>query len=148
MQRLGVADSIRRFDSWWNYKSDRDRTRGSSPFSGDAYGGRNLYVHLNFCFVRLVCLAFVVLFLTGSCREDSVSSAPRTVDEFSRKVQADTSFPMLVDLFGWPDADKGSGVHIYVYMLLDGTQIWIGFSSQILYMMHVDKDGALITKLL
>jgi len=46
----------------------------------------------------------------------------------------------LVNKFGEPDEDIGSGIHIYVYKLSDSTSIIIGYTDKILYAKHVDSD--------
>jgi len=47
-------------------------------------------------------------------------------------------------IFGKPDEDIGSGIHIYVYSLHDDTQIIIGYTDYTLYARHVDKDFNLL----
>lgn len=54
----------------------------------------------------------------------------------------------LVQTFGEPEDDKGSGIHIYVYRLEDGTEVWIGFTDQILYANHLDGQLNLLKELL
>ncbi|MGE5520907.1 MAG: hypothetical protein ACM3VS_13330 [Candidatus Dadabacteria bacterium] len=49
-----------------------------------------------------------------------------------------------VAIFGQPDDDTGSGIHIYVYNLKDGTRIRIGYVSSILYARHVDSSSNLL----
>jgi len=46
----------------------------------------------------------------------------------------------LVNKFGEPDEDIGSGIHIYVYRLSDSTAIIIGYTDKILYAKHVDSN--------
>ena len=46
--------------------------------------------------------------------------------------------------FGKPDEDKGSGIHIYVYKLKDGSAIWIGYTDKILYAKQMDRNRQLL----
>lgn len=49
-------------------------------------------------------------------------------------------YESIVPIFGKPDRDIGSGIHVYVYELKDSTEVWIGYLDMILYARHVDKD--------
>jgi hypothetical protein len=42
-------------------------------------------------------------------------------------------------IFGEPDADTGSGIHMYIYNLEDGTQVVIGYTDKILYARHINE---------
>lgn len=50
--------------------------------------------------------------------------------------------------FGEPHKDIGSGIHIYVYPLLDGTALRIGYTDQLIYAHHVDDKGQTIKKII
>jgi hypothetical protein len=50
-------------------------------------------------------------------------------------------------IFGLPDEDIGSGIHIYVYHLDDGTKIVIGYTDYIHNARHLDKDENLLHSL-
>lgn len=43
-------------------------------------------------------------------------------------------------VFGAPDDDIGSGIHIYVYNLKDGTQVHIAYTDKLLSARHVDGN--------
>ncbi len=47
-------------------------------------------------------------------------------------------------VFGPPDRDIGGDVHIFVYLLEDGSEVWIGLADRVLYARNVDSDGNLI----
>ena len=47
-------------------------------------------------------------------------------------------------VFGEPDADNGSGIHIYIYRLSDATEIWIGYTDKIIYARHLDSNQKLL----
>jgi hypothetical protein len=42
------------------------------------------------------------------------------------KLTAATTFKEMLGWAGAPDADIGSGIHIYVYRLDDGSEVWVG----------------------
>lgn len=52
-------------------------------------------------------------------------------------------YTAIVSKFGQPTKDIGSGIHIYVYVLDDATEIWIGYVDKILYARHMDKTQKL-----
>lgn len=96
--------------------------------------------------IKQVC--FLILLLAGiGCREEAVT-LDRSVQHFSAELTSETTFTTIVKKFGQPDLDRGSGIHIYVYRLSDSTEIWIGFSEHILYMVHVDGQGQVIQQLI
>ena len=70
-----------------------------------------------------------------------------TLDEFKITLDESLVLDFIFSKFGEPHADIGSGIHIYVYELNDSSQIWIGYSDDILYVQHVDSGGNLIEEL-
>jgi hypothetical protein len=66
-----------------------------------------------------------------------------TIEYFRAHLTADMTFSRMQLLFGKPDNDIGSGIHIYVYDLSDGTKIYIGYTDRILSAKHVDGDQLL-----
>ena len=69
------------------------------------------------------------------------------VQEFQEKFRPDMKYDDLVESFGNPDSDIGSGMHIYVYEMDDGNKILIGYADYIWYAKHVDYKYSLITDL-
>jgi hypothetical protein len=99
---------------------------------------------------KVYFLTFLVLFaISGSCAKDT-NSAKEGLDytDFEKSLKADMNYSTIVSLFGEPDSDIGSGIHIYVYRLIDSTEVWIGYTDKILYARHVDKDQQLIGTLI
>lgn len=58
------------------------------------------------------------------------------------------NYNAIVAKFGEPSKDIGSGIHIYVYILSDSTEVWIGYTDKILYARHLDKNHLLIENLI
>jgi hypothetical protein len=83
--------------------------------------------------LTLVCLALF------SCHDDEPVDRA-TITYFEEHLRAEMGLNSLVRTFGEPSDDRGSGIHIYIYPLTDGTEIWIGFTDQILYANHVDAQ--------
>jgi hypothetical protein len=95
----------------------------------------------------LVISASIILLL--SCNEDKEQAAQvLTLDFFEKNLQADMNYSSITNAFGLPSADIGSGIHIYVYPLSDGTQIRIGYVDKIMYARQCDKNGNVIKPLL
>ncbi len=84
-------------------------------------------------------LSFLILLFTNSCVQEHTVKK-NTYSDFSEKLKPDMTFEAIVQKFGEPLKDIGSGLHIYVYPLADSTEIWIGFSDRIMYAIQVDKD--------
>src|SRR5215213_9538144 len=92
---------------------------------------------------KSVFAILLFLVLTGSCsrQPDQVKDS---FEYFSTHLKADMSYPTIVNLFGAPDKDIGSGIHIYVYNLADGSAVWIGYTDKILYAKHVNSAGQML----
>ena len=81
---------------------------------------------------RLVLLALLLLPVVAYA-----ATRERSVKAF-RAIGARTGWAAVEARFGAPDADIGSGIHIYVYRLADGSEVRIGTPDrkQILYVIH------------
>lgn len=78
--------------------------------------------------------------IAGEC----ASKTARRIASF-RRIEAGMSFVEICQIVGLPDWDIGSGIHILVYDLDDGSRVAMGFfslSSQVLYASHEYPDGA------
>lgn len=94
---------------------------------------------------------FIILIalLLAACTDNELEASQKdTLAYFEEHLKADMNYEKLKRTFGEPDNDIGSGIHIYLYNLQDGTKIQIGFVDSILYARHVDANGQLIDKLL
>jgi len=96
-------------------------------------------------FLLLIAFAFTLLV---SCSKKEMTPEADTVEYFKLHLTADMNYTSITQKFGQPDGDKGSGIHIYVYRLKDGTAIWIGYTDKILYARHMDSNDQLIATLI
>lgn len=96
-------------------------------------------------FLLLIVFSFTVL---AGCSKKEKGPEAGTVEYFKQHLKADMNYTAITQTFGQPDADKGSGIHIYVYNLKDGTTIWIGYADKILYARQVDSNNQVIATLL
>lgn len=97
---------------------------------------------------RLLFLAVFAFALSAGCSKKEKEPEVRTVEYFTLHLTAAMNYSDITQTFGQPDADKGSGIHIYVYNLKDGTFVWIGYTDKILYARHMDSNNQLIATLL
>jgi len=67
-----------------------------------------------------------------------------TYECFKQNLEQEMNYNTIVKTFGEPSVDIGSGIHIYVYNLTDGTEIWIGYADSIMYAQHIDQDKNII----
>ena len=93
---------------------------------------------------------FIFLFVTTlsslSCLKHD--SEKRSFEYFSKFLKTDMKYTDIENTFGKPDEDKGSGIHIYVYKLKDGSAIWIGYTDKILYAKQMDRNQRLMHALI
>lgn len=92
-------------------------------------------------------LVLVLIFFSFGCSEENIQS-PLTYDHFKTNLTAEMTYNEVVDFFGEPSKDIGSGIHMYVYELSDSTEIWIGYADEILYARHVDENGQLLDEII
>ena len=87
-------------------------------------------------------LIIVVCFLTLTivCSKEDIDKMHLTYDDFKNHLTSEMNYEEIVKTFGEPAKDIGSGIHIYVYELIDSTEIWIGYTDKILYAIHVDEN--------
>ncbi|GAA5024889.1 hypothetical protein GCM10011506_08830 [Marivirga lumbricoides] len=85
-----------------------------------------------------------------SCTQDDDSSQTKTLEyaDFELKLNLEMTYNSLLEEFGEPSKDIGSGIHIYVYQLVDDTEIWIGYTNKIEYARHMDKDQQIIKEII
>ena len=90
----------------------------------------------------LLTLALIV----GSC--DEPDPHRDTLEYFQLYLTPEMKFDNLQNIFGDPDSDIGSGIHIYIYHLSDGTKIQIGYTDRILYARQLDQQDKLLLSLI
>lgn len=95
-------------------------------------------------------LAVLLTILFGCAKETPVvqQDTAKTSADFETNLKSDMDYKTIVSTFGQPTKDIGSGIHIYVYVLSDATEIWIGYVDKILYARHMDKNQQLIKVLI
>ena len=89
--------------------------------------------------MKLIILKILLITVLFSCSSIETENG-LTYQDFETSLKIDMQYESIVAVFGEPNKDIGSGIHIYVYELKDSTEIWIGFAEYILYARHVDKD--------
>jgi hypothetical protein len=95
----------------------------------------------------LLSLSLLLLLAATACLKKSTNDDPQpdTIGYFTQHLKASMSYAALVDTFGTPDGDIGSGIHIYVYNLTDGSVVWIGHNgTDLLYARHMSSTGQLL----
>lgn len=91
----------------------------------------------------------VISCLNVTCsRDEDVPEDGLSVSDFEKHLKAEMTYPEIINLFGEPDEDIGSGIHIYVYNLTDNTRVWIGYTDRILYARQVDGRGTELKRLI
>src|SRR5687768_16770491 len=95
---------------------------------------------------KIACLLFAVALML-SCADNDVSENKDSFEYFQKRLNAEMKYSSIKEVFGEPDNDIGSGIHIYVYNLEDGTRILIGYTDFIMYARHVDENNQLLNTL-
>ena len=91
--------------------------------------------------LRLVASILFISFslmIASSCSDDEINR--NSLEYFEKNLRKDMSHDKAMLLFGKPDKDIGSGIHIYVYTLDDSTEVWIGITDTLMYANHVDEN--------
>ncbi len=95
---------------------------------------------------RIIILLFCLAVIFGSC--DDPDAYQNDIGYFQQRLKPDMKYTHLKLIFGPPDADIGSGIHIYVYDLDDGTKVCIGYTDTIVYARHLDQNDQLLAVLI
>jgi hypothetical protein len=89
--------------------------------------------------IRKTFLFLLVFVLFISCTKKQ-EAADNTYAYFNTNLKSSMTYADMVNKFGNPDGDLGSGIHIYYYELKDGTSIWIGYTDKIMYARHMSSS--------
>ncbi len=92
--------------------------------------------------ISILALFFSVIV---SCSIDN-NSVNRDLyfSDFENNLKYNMNYSEIAAKFGEPQNDIGSGIHIYVYQLVDSTEIWIGYTDRIMYARHMDTSHQII----
>jgi hypothetical protein len=110
------------------------------------YGVSILRLHICAPCEKDIIADFGITAITA-CKEEADVDRD-TIEYFREHLAVDMKHDQLKSTFGEPDDDIGSGLHIYVYHLKDGTKVIVGCTDKIFYARHVNTDDQLILKLI
>ena len=94
----------------------------------------------------IVPILLSVLLSCVACSDDE--NEELNYEKFESLLKESMTYQQIVMLFGSPDGDIGSGIHIYVYNLADGTKMYIGYTDRIHYARNLSADGQLLHELI
>jgi hypothetical protein len=96
--------------------------------------------------MRKIILAILLIgmLLTGCSKDNDKPADKDSIEYFNANLKADLKYDDIVNLFGEPDGEMGSGIHIYYYNLADGSKVYIGYADKIIYARHVSSTGQLL----
>jgi hypothetical protein len=87
----------------------------------------------------LILSLTIIILTANSCFGGS--SDRKSVAYFKQNINQSLSYDQLVERFGPPQRNSGSGIDIYEYDLADSTKIAIGYAGSIYYVKHLDQNG-------
>lgn len=87
----------------------------------------------------LLAVTFLT-FLSFACSREYFKEKDLSYEYFKQHLTSDMNYMSIVETFGKPEKDIGSGIHIYVYELDDATEMWIGYTDSILYAKQVNRN--------
>src|SRR5688500_847081 len=92
----------------------------------------------------LFAILLTGIFFMYCSKDNNTPTDKDSIEYFNSNLKADQNYADIVGLFGEPDGDRGSGIHIYYYNLSDGTAVYIGYADKILYARHVNSSGQVL----
>lgn len=95
---------------------------------------------------KIFLIGFIALLLFNC--SDGDGDHPNTAEYFKDNLKKEMDYSAIVKTFGIPAKDIGSGIHIYVYILDDSTEVRIGYTDTILYATHNDANHQLLEVLI
>jgi hypothetical protein len=96
--------------------------------------------------MRIILPLFFSFVVLAACSDDEDDKL--TFEKFEKHLKQDMSYTELVFYFGKPADDIGSGIHIYIYELGDGTKMQIGYTDYVHSARHISADGQLLQELI
>lgn len=95
----------------------------------------------NILLMIIFCIVCGCVSLDNAFAQQTANSE-RTVETF-RRIKPNMTMKQIREVCGTPDDDIGSGIHIYVYKLPDGSAVRIGTpdNKKTMYVTHVLPDG-------
>ncbi len=96
---------------------------------------KRILLMLTFC-LAIECLS------AEQALAQQIPPTARSIEAF-RRIEPQMSMKQVVGICGVPDEDIGSGIHIYVYKLSDGSRVRIGTpdKKRLIYVVHVLPNG-------
>jgi len=87
--------------------------------------------------LKIVFLAVVIAVVLGSSLYVSLVILPATekqeaLDKF-KALRKGMSYEEMITIVGEPNQDIGSGIHVYLYKLPDGTEVIVGVGEGLMY---------------
>ena len=96
---------------------------------------------------RIAYLLFCAAILFSSCNDDDDIDR-NSIAYFQQNISEEMTLREVKSTFGRPDEDVGSGIHVFLYHLDDGTTVVIGVTDTVLYARQVDGNGNLLIELI
>jgi hypothetical protein len=88
--------------------------------------------------MKTFLLLFILAFSISSCNKtDGLSK--NNYEYFNAHLKPSMTYAGIVNEFGEPIGDLGSGIHIYYYNLDDASCILIGYTDHIMYARHMSS---------
>lgn len=86
---------------------------------------------------KIVFLAVVIAVVLGSSTYVShvilrATEKQEALDKF-KTLRKGMSYEEIISIVGEPDQDIGSGLHVYLYNLADGTEVIVGVGDGLMY---------------
>lgn len=98
---------------------------------------------------KIVLLLSLFVFIACSNEHSSIANVRvLSYADFENNLKSDMNYNSITAKFGIPSKDIGSGIHIYVYELIDSSEIWIGYADKIFYARHLDVNHVLLEDLI
>jgi len=98
--------------------------------------------------MKWTVITLILFSLSFTLLKAQTDHSQLSLKDFKESLKPEMNYQAIVDVFGKPDKDIGSGIYIYVYTLKDSTEIHIGYTHKILYARHIGLDDQLIDNLL
>ncbi|MBD3279541.1 MAG: hypothetical protein GF390_02405 [Candidatus Pacebacteria bacterium] len=96
-----------------------------------------------FVSIPLIISVITFIFLLIFTFKKDLFIKNRSLGYFKENVTAALSYKDMIDVFGKPDSEIGSGLYIYVYILNDGSKVLFGYQSKsnVFYIYHENNSG-------
>ena len=98
--------------------------------------------------MKLFVSTLLLLWSSVAFSQDNSEETKLDFTYFNTHLKREMNKEEIVEFFGKPSRDRGSGIYVYEYDLSDSTTVVIGCAHIVFYAYHSDKKGKVLDQII